>query len=47
MILLYNKSHPFNKERYEGYEFVEEFEGETWEECNEKMNEKYLNPQKN
>jgi len=41
-ILLHSKTRKFDKENNAGYEFVEEFEGETWQECQKKINEKYF-----
>jgi hypothetical protein len=42
-ILLFNKSHIFDKKEYDGYELLEEIEGEDWYECNKKITEKYFN----
>jgi hypothetical protein len=42
-ILLFYKSHSFDKDSHPGYEFVEKFESMSLEECNRKINEKYFN----
>jgi hypothetical protein len=42
MILLYSKSYLFDKEKYEGYEFIEEFDGDYWQDCNKKITQKYF-----
>ena len=42
-ILLQNKSYPLDKE---GYEFIEEFEGDSWQDCNKKITQKYFNLKK-
>lgn len=41
-ILLLNKSFSFDKEKYEKYEFLEEFEGEDWADCNKQITKKYF-----
>ena len=39
-ILLCDRSYLSSKE---GYEFLEEFEGEDWIDCNKKISKKYFN----
>lgn len=43
-ILFQSKSHLLDKSIQEGYELIEEFEGETWDDCIKKINLKYSNP---
>lgn len=46
-IVMHNKDHVVDKEKFsDSYEFIEEFEGKDWEECNRQIADKYFNLKK-
>lgn len=41
-IIVHKKSYSFDVNKNIGFELIEEIDGESWEECNKKITEKYF-----